>query len=53
MGVPFHTILRYPYLVPDPKNFLKAPFQPMHTNFEGGACAEKAQFFGQNFPKGA
>ena len=32
------TILRYPCLVKDPKNFVKAP---IYTNFEGGARAEK------------
>ena len=47
-GSSFCTILRYPFLVMDPKNFLKAC-----TKFEGGARAEKAQFFGQNFPKSA
>ena len=33
----FCTILRYPFLVSDPKNFLKAPLTPIYTNFEGAA----------------
>ena len=47
-GSPLCTILRYPFLVMDPKIFLKAP---MYTYFEGGERAEKTQFFGQNFFK--
>ena len=35
-----------------PINFLKAPFAPIYTNFEGGgAPAEKTRFFGQNLKK--
>ena len=37
----------------DPKNFLKALLAPIYTSFEGGARAEKTQFFGLNFPKSA
>ena len=33
-----------------PKIFLKAPLAPIYTNIEGGARAEKTQFFIQNFP---
>ena len=33
----FCTILRYPYLVMNPKNFLKAPWAAIYTNFEGRA----------------
>ena len=44
--VPLCTILRYPNLVTDPKNFLKAP---VYTYFEGGARAKKTHFFGQMF----
>ena len=29
---------------------LKAPLAPIYTNFEGGARAEKTQFFGRIFP---
>ena len=35
----------------DPKNSLKAPLGPIYTNFEGGARAEKTQFFYKNFQK--
>ena len=45
------TILRHPYLVTDPKNFLKAPSKPIYINFEGGARAKKTRCFGQIFPK--
>ena len=45
--VPLCTILRYPFLVMDPKNFL----WPMYFNFEGGARAEKTRIFGQNISK--
>ena len=41
-GCPFCTILRYPYLVTDPKIFLKAPSAPIYINFEGRARADKA-----------
>ena len=44
----YNTILKYPYFVTDPKNFLKAP---IYTNFEGGARAEKTQFFWSKFSK--
>ena len=49
---PLSIILKYPFLVTDPKNFLKqAPWAPKYISFEGGARAEKAQFFGQHFQK--
>ena len=41
---PLCTILRYPYLVTDPKIFLKAPWTPIYTNFEGRARAKKHDF---------
>ena len=44
--VPLCTVLRYPFLVADPKTFLKAP-----TSFEGGVRAEKTQFFWSKFFK--
>ena len=50
--VPLCTILRNPYLVEDPKNFLKTPSAPIYSNFEGGA-RQKTRFFGQHFPKNA
>ena len=31
--------------------FYTFPLAPMYTNFEGGARAEKTQFFSQHFPK--
>ena len=33
---PLCTILRYSFLAMDPKIFLKAPWVPIYTNFEGG-----------------
>ena len=50
---PFCTILRYPYLVTDPKIFLKSPLAPIYTNFEGGVRAKKKKILGQKFPKSA
>ena len=44
------TILRYPFLVINPKIFSKAP---IYTSFEEGARAAKTRFFGQHFPKSA
>ena len=44
-GFPFCTILRYPFLVTDHQIFLKAPLAPIYTNFEGGARAEKLDFW--------
>ena len=52
-GSPFCTILRYPFLLKEPKYFLKAPSVPIYSNFEEGERAGKAQFFRQNFPKDA
>ena len=40
-GSPLCTILRYPYFVTDPKNFVKAPLAPIYTYFKGGARAKK------------
>ena len=45
------TIVKYPFLVTDPNNFLKAPLAPKYTNFEGGARAEKMQIFVNIFQK--
>ena len=54
--VPLCTILRYPFLLTDPKSFLKAPLAPIYTNFERGAlflaflskvCLRRKKF-GQN-----
>ena len=52
-GSPLCTILRYPYLVTDPKNFLKAPLAPIYTYFRGERVPKKRNFFGQNFLKSA
>ena len=38
-------------MVADPKNFLKAILVPIYTNIEGGARAEKMQFFSKFFKK--
>ena len=35
----------------DPKNFLKTPWAPIYTNFEGGARAEKNRVFLVNIAK--
>ena len=51
--VPLCTILRYAFLMTDPKVFLKAPWAPIYINFEGGARAEKTRLFGKNLPKSA
>ena len=42
--VPLCTFLKNPFLVPDPKNFLKAHSAPIYTNCERGTRAEKTQF---------
>ena len=52
-GIRLCTTLRYPFLMMDPKNFIKEPSAPIYTSFEGGARAEKTRFFGQIFPKKA
>ena len=49
--VPLCTFLKYLFWLTDLKIFLKASSAPIYTNFEGGARAEKTQFFGLNFPK--
>ena len=49
--VPLCTILKYPYLVTEPKIFLKAPLTPICTNFEGEARAEKRVFLVKIFQK--
>ena len=50
-GSPFGTFEVNLFWPTDLKTSLKAPLAPIYTNFEGGARAEKTQFFGQNFPK--
>ena len=44
-----HYLLRF--LVTDPKIFPKAHLAPIYTNIEGGARAEKTQFFSKFFKK--
>ena len=39
------------FLVKDPQIFLKAPWAPIYTNIEGGARAEKTQYFSKFFKK--
>ena len=50
-GSPFDTFYEIHFWPTDPKIFLKAPWAPIYTNFEGGSRAGKTQVFGQNFPK--
>ena len=50
-GSPFGTFQEIHFWPRDPKIFLKAPWAPIYTNFEGGERVEKTRFFGQNFPK--
>ena len=53
-GVPlfiFLKYLKYPFLVTGPTIFLKAPWAPIYTIFEGGARAEKTQFLVKIFQK--
>ena len=52
-GTPLWYFLRNPFLVTDPKIFLKAPSAPIYSIFEGGARAEKTRFFCQHFSKSA
>ena len=44
-GSPLCTTLRYPCLVTDPKNFLKALLAPIYPNFEERARAKKKRDF--------
>ena len=44
-GSPLCTILRYPFLVTDPKIFLKTPSVPRYTNFPEVARGEKNAIF--------
>ena len=47
-GSPLCTILRYSFLVTDPKIFLKASSAPILTNFDGKAHAEKSDVLVKN-----
>ena len=50
---PLCTILRYPYLVTDPRKFLKATLAPINTNFVWGARAKTTQFIWSKFSENA
>ena len=49
--VPLWYFLRNPFSVTDPKIFLKAPFAPIYTNFEGERAPKKTRFFLWKFSK--
>ena len=48
---PLCTILRYPFLMTDPKIFLNAPLAPMYTNFEGESAPKTRNFLVKIFQK--
>ena len=48
-GLLFCTILKYPFLVANPKNVSKAPLAPISTYFEEEVRAEETRFFGHYF----
>ena len=48
---PLCIILRYPFLVTDPKMFLKAPLRQYILILSGSARRKNAIFFGKNFQK--
>ena len=50
-GSPLCTILRYPLLATDPKNFLKTPSAPIYNSFEGERAPKKRNFFLSKFLK--
>ena len=52
-GPPFDTFSEIHFWPTDPKIFLKAPWAPIYTNFEGGRAPKKTRFFCQNFSKSA
>ena len=52
-STPLWFFLRNPFLVTDPKIFLKAPWAPIYTKFEGELAPKKGVFLCQNFPKSA
>ena len=56
IGSPLCTVLRYPYLVIGPKNFLKAPCAPRKLTLRGERAPKKNNFlvkFFQKVPKNA
>ena len=52
-GPPFDTFSDIQFWPTDPKIFLKAPWAPIYTNFEGERAPKKTRFFCQNFSKSA
>ena len=52
-GPPFDTFSEIHFWPTDPKIFLKAPWAPIFTNFEGERAPKKTRFFCQNFSKSA
>ena len=48
---PLWFFLRNPFLVTDPKIFLKAPWAPIYTKFEGELAPKKCDFFMSKFSK--
>ena len=47
----FNTIFQNPFLVMDPKNFLKAPLAPIYTNFKGECTPKNRDFLVKMFHK--
>ena len=50
-GSPFYNVLRYQFVVTDPKIFLKAPLAPIYTNVDGGERPKKRDFLVKIFQK--
>ena len=50
-GPPFDTFSEIHFWPTDPKIFLKAPWAPIYTNFEGERAPKKTRFFVKIFQK--
>ena len=50
-GPPFGTFQEIHFLPIEPKSFLKAPWAPIYTNFEGERALKKRNFFFKIFQK--
>ena len=50
-GSPLCTIFQYPFLVVDPKNFLKASLASKYTSFRGERAPKKRDFLVKFFQK--
>ena len=48
---PLCTILGYPYMDTNAKNFIRAPLAPIYTSFEGGSARQKNAIFRSQFSK--